>query len=139
MEVCGGPRPEWEASRSLLGASRREADDKRESGHVAPTLTGSDNSAQMETITERLQSWSQRDGISNEGSAEVCLHTAFPRQQFRRQQAVCGGVEAARATGAKTLTSSRTSSNLAVRRCMDDFLDLTWHSSRLKTSEARIR
>lgn len=52
-ENCGGPRTEWEASRSLPRGSSWESGGKSEDGQAAPALTGSGNSAHMETVMER--------------------------------------------------------------------------------------
>ena len=130
MEVCGGPRSDWEASRSLLGESNRAGFCKRDNVQVTPVRIGAGNSAHEATVAEQPQFCRQQGAASMEGPAAGCMCIAFPAQHFRMQQACGGCVEAARATGAKTLVSSRTSNNLAVRRCMDDFLDLAWHSSR---------
>jgi hypothetical protein len=67
-----------------------------------------------ETVSGRQQScWQHPGGAWNWASWD-----GRPCIGFRRQHACGGAAETARATGANTPTSSRTSNNLAVTRCM---------------------
>lgn len=67
--------------------------------------------AQSETVKKRQQSCRQQSG------ADWISGSCWPsRMAFRMQQACGAGVEIARATGAKALTNSRISNNLAVKR-----------------------
>jgi hypothetical protein len=70
--------------------------------------------AARETVRGRQQScWQHPGGPWNSASWE-----GRPCIGFRMQQACAGVAEIARATGTNTPTSSRTSNNLAVKRCM---------------------
>lgn len=114
MENCGGARPEcaWLTDRAKRIGGRsdcRIADAGVAWAHVLEVRC-----AARETVRGRQQScWQHPGGAWNSASRE-----GRPCIGFRMQQA-CGGVaEIAKATGTNTPTSSKTSNNLAVRRCM---------------------
>jgi hypothetical protein len=74
----------------------------------------------MAEVRERQQSWWQQAGVANDVSGALWLCGVVLRQHFRVQQAP--GVDpAAQTTGANTLVSARSNSNLAVSRRMDAF------------------
>jgi len=114
MENCGGARPECAWLTVVAKRSGRRSDSRVAEAGVTWALADRLRCAHWGTGRGRQQSCWQHPG----GAWNSALWEARSCIGFRMQQA-CGGVaEIARATGANTPTSSRTSNNLAVRRCM---------------------
>ena len=114
MENCGGARPECALLASTATRVGRWWDCRVVDAGMRWAPADGLKLAHWETVRGRQQSrWQHPGGELNSELWEErsCIG-------FRRQQACGVGAEIARATGANTPTSSRISTNLAVRRCI---------------------
>ena len=113
-ENCGGARPEWAWLTDEAKSIDCRSDCRMADAGVARAQVLEVRCAARETVRGRQQScWQHPGGPWNSASWE-----GRPCIGFRMQQACAGVAEIARATGTNTPTSSRTSNNLAVRRCI---------------------
>jgi hypothetical protein len=114
MENCGGARPECALLTVEVRLISRWSDSRVADAGVRRAPADGARCAHWETVRGRQQSrWQHPGGALN---SKLCEERSCIG--FRRQQACGVGAEIARATGANTPTSSRISTNLAVRRCM---------------------